>query len=117
MNKNSIIITLGISIILANSLAGIILSFYSLFNWLMSDFIILINTFLLILFVNQKNRDGFKIGILLFFAVSTLLQFMMSIFMKITFQNNYFLIGIIFIYLIQFSLIVITKHISNSTNM
>jgi hypothetical protein len=116
MNKNSIIITLGISIILANSLAGLILSFYSLFNWLISDFIILINTFLLIIFVNRKIIDGFKIGITLIFTLLTLLQFVMSIFMKSTFQNNYLLIGIIFIYLTQFSLGIISKYLSSSVN-
>ena len=106
--KNLILI-IGFGLILLNTLFGLIISFYSVFNWLSVDSVLLINTILLHSIAQSKIKDGFKIGITFLFPLLSLVQIIMGIIMNNSIENNIPLVVILLILFIQFFFFVMAK--------
>jgi hypothetical protein len=100
---------IGIVLFLLNSFVGLIFSKYNFYNWLTNDIIIIINTFLLSLLANSKQKDGFKISLSFILPVIGAIQFIIGSIMQNKTQDNILLITIVFLFSIQFSLLLLGK--------
>lgn len=105
----SIFTYIGIILILLNSLIGIISSSYITFNWLTNDVIILLNTVLLSLVANSKQKDGFKISFSFLLPILGLGQFILGTLMENQLEDNYKLIFIICLFIVQLLFMLLGK--------
>ena len=74
-----IIILSTFVLLVMNLLLGAILSFYGSFNMAISSAVIVVTGLLLYLTDTIHLKDGYKISLMLIFAVSGLLEFVLSI--------------------------------------
>jgi hypothetical protein len=100
---------IGLILILLNSLIGLIISSYSTFNWLTNDIILLINTILLSLIANSKQKDGFKISFSFILPIIGLIQLILGMKMVNHLEDNYKLIFIICLFIIQLLFVLFGK--------
>ena len=106
---SKIIIYLGLLFIFVNTIIGILISNYLLFNWLSVDIILIINSILMYKLSMDNISNGYKIS---FSFISTILCFISIVLGWLSpekYKDNYFLIGFILIMLIQISLYIIIK--------
>lgn len=113
---SKIIIYLGFLIILVNTLIGLLITKYGLFNWLAVDIAVAINIFFLFKISLSNINNGFKISF--FFVNGTLLiaSIIIALLSPSKIQNNYYLITFIFIMLIEGSLFLIAKNLQSLKN-
>jgi hypothetical protein len=102
MRKSSLF--LGLSLIFLNILAGSIFSFYPIFNCILSSFMIGINLVLIQLMYKSYIKDGFKISLSFIFLAIGIIQYGVALFAKQELKNNFLVILIAVLALIQFTL-------------
>jgi ABC-type lipoprotein release transport system permease subunit len=100
---------IGLILILLNSLIGLISSSYSTFNWVTNDVILLLNTVLISLVANSKQKDGFKISFSFLLPVIGLVQLILGSMMMNQFEDNHKLIFIICLFMIQLFFVLLGK--------
>ncbi len=98
--------------LLLNSMVGLILSSYAVFNWMVNDFVILVNVFLLIYLSASNIKDGFKFGVSFLFLIMAILQFLLGLFMESTFNDNWLLIILLITFFTQIGLMLVVKSLS-----
>lgn len=98
--KNSFLI-IGVILLLANIAIGLIVSSYSTFNVCMSSAIIIATTLLLWVMAKSKMKDGFKIGLSFLFALLGLAEFVLAILSPEQYKDNWYLIAIILLVIIE----------------
>jgi hypothetical protein len=109
--KNLILI-FGIGLISINTLIGLIFSSYSIINWVVNDVIIISNSLALYYLSISKQKDAFKISISFLTVILGIIQFILCLFMPQTIENNFILISIVGILVIEVFLISITSYFS-----
>lgn len=103
-----IIIIIGVILLIANLLFGLILSSYEAFNLFVSSLVIAITTILL-LCVNIINlKDGFRISLYVLFSLFGIIEFVLSLFSFKAFENNWFLLLIVLFLAIESILLLVT---------
>lgn len=107
---------IGLILILLNSSIGLISSSYSSFNWVVNDIIIALNTIILSLIANSKQKDGFKISLSFLIPVICLIQLILGMIMQGQFKDNYKLIFIICLFIIQLLFVLLGKVFSKYVN-
>ncbi len=65
------------------------------------DLIIFINTFLLFVLLNSKQKDGFKISFSFLITLIAATQFIFGLIMSNTFENNFSIILITILFFMQ----------------
>ena len=68
--------------LLLNSIVGLILSSYDIFNWIVNDIVILFNTCFFVYLAVSNIKDGFKFGISFLFVFIAIIQFILGRLMK-----------------------------------
>lgn len=106
---SKIIISLGSIVIAVNTIIGLLLSKYLLFNWLSVDIILLINTILLYKLSNDNISNGFKISLSFIYPFLCFVSIVLAFLSPIKIKDNYFLIGFTILILIQISIYIIVK--------
>jgi hypothetical protein len=109
----NIFLIIGILFILLNSIFGIIISNYNVFNILFVDLSLLLTTLIYYYLYNSLILDGFKIGFTLLFAFTGFIRLMCSFFSPNEIINNFALIFFIILLCIEITLIYIGKHLNN----
>jgi hypothetical protein len=107
---------IGLILILLNSLIGLISSSYSTFNWVTNDVIILLNTVLLSLIANSKQKDGFKISFSFILPIIGLVQLILGTMIENKLEDNYKLIFIICLFVVQLLFVLLGKVFSKYVN-
>jgi hypothetical protein len=102
--KNSILIV-GISLLVLNTVIGLVLSGYSNFNFLFADLSILLTTGFMYYLLNSSIADGFKIGLGFFTVLLGLGKFSCAVFSPERIENN--IAFIIFVCLIFLELVAV----------
>jgi hypothetical protein len=110
----SIYLAFGFIAILINSLIGLMFTSYPIFNWLLSDVVIIINVFLLHLLSQSKISDGFKIGLTFVFSTLGLIMFLLSIKSESRLENNIMLAIVVILLSIQMVLLIITNSLKTN---
>ena len=107
MKKTFLII--GLLILLANIAIGLIVSSYSIFNMCASSLVIVANTLLLAFIAKSKIKDAFKIPLTLLFVLLGIIQFVLAILSPEQYKDNWYLIAIIILVIIESIFIVISS--------
>lgn len=108
-----IIIFSCIVLLIANLLFGAILSFYGEFNVAISSVVIVVTGLLLYLTDIIRLKDGYKISLMLIFAVGGLLEFVLSLIAPNRLIDNWWLILVIGLMVAEAILLIITNTVSN----
>tara|TARA_B110000285_G_scaffold60337_1_gene69231 strand:+ start:370 stop:708 length:339 start_codon:yes stop_codon:yes gene_type:complete len=90
----------GILAILMNSLAGIVLSSFPVYNWILADISILFSTGFIFVLYTRFLDNAFKIAFTLLFLISGLIRYVLSLLAHSELENNWvilFMGGILFI--------------------
>ena len=90
----------GIITILMNSLAGIILTSFPTYNWVLADVSILFSAGLIFVLYTRFLDNAFKIAFTFLFLISGLIRYVLSLFANSEIENNWILLmigGILFI--------------------
>ncbi len=95
----NIFLTFGAITILFNSLAGVILTSFSTYNWILADVSILFSTLLIFVLYTRFFDNAFKIAFTFLFLISGLIRYVLSLFATSGFENNRILLligGVLF---------------------
>lgn len=103
---------IGLLLIAVNTIIGLLISNYLPFNWLSVDVILIINTILLSRLSSEKISDGYKISLSFIYPFLCFVSIVLALLSPEKFKDNYYLIGFIFILLIEVSLFLIAKNIN-----
>ena len=98
---------LGIGLIFLNIFASSILSFYPIFNCILSSFVIAFKLTLSQIIYKSNIKDGFKISLSFILLVIGIIQYGIALFTKQELKNNFLMILIAILILIQFTLFVL----------
>lgn len=109
--KNSILVV-GMSLVILNTLIGLILRDYSNFNLLFADLSIILSTVFLYFLFNSSISDGFKIGVGFFTVFIGLGKFLCAVFSPQKMENNILLIIFISLVFVEFSVVLLAKLMS-----
>ena len=102
--------------LVANLLAGAILSFYGWCNVAMSSMVIAITGFLLYLINAIHLKDAFKLSLMVLFVIAGTFEFVFSLIAPNRFKDNWWLILVIFLITFEVILLIITNIISKKIN-
>jgi hypothetical protein len=108
---SKITIYIGSLLIAVNTIIGLLISNYSPFNWLSVDAILIINTILLSRLSSEKMSDGYKISLSFIYPFLGLVSIVLAVLSPDKFKDNFYLVGFIFILLIEISLNLIAKNL------
>ena len=95
----------GILAILFNSLAGVILSNYPSFNWVLADVSILVTAGLIYALYFKYLDNTFKAVFTFLFLISGLIRYLLCLFSPSELENNWFILmiaGLIFMEVLIF---------------
>ncbi len=109
--KNITLIT-GIILLLANLLLGSTLSAYPAFNMWLNCGVIATTTTLLYILRCISLKDGFYISLSMLFGTLGIAEFILGLFAPEQYKNNWYLIAITFIVVIEAVILTITSVIS-----
>ncbi len=107
-----IIIYLGSLLVAANTIIGLLISNFLPFNWISIDVILIINTVLLSKLSNDNISNGYKISLSFVYPFLCFVSIVLAFLSPEKFQDNYYVIGFIFILLIEVSLYLIAKKLN-----
>ena len=108
------IITLGIILCVLNLLVGLILSAYGWQNVVCSTMAVIVTTAFSLMGISTSIKDGFKLRLLLLFSVVGLIQFLLAALMPSTFTDNWCLIAILVLLVVEIAIFIITKKVSTA---
>jgi hypothetical protein len=91
----------GIIAILMNSLAGIVLTSYPTFNWMLADVNILFSTALIFVLYTRFLDNAFKTAFTFLFLISGLMRYVLSLFAHSELENNWIILLIVGLLLIE----------------
>lgn len=103
---------IGLLGIILNSFIGIILSSYLSFNWVANDIIILVNMILIMILSHSKFKDGFKISFSFILPFIGVVQFITGFFLDNKVEDNFLLILIVGMFIIQLFFMIIGAIVS-----
>lgn len=107
-----IIIIIGVILLVANLLFGLILSSYEAFNLFVSSLVIVTTIALLFCLNVVTLKDGFKISLHILFFILGGIEFVLSLFSSQDFENNWFLLVIVLSLAIQSIILLVTHKVS-----
>lgn len=108
-----IIILSSVVLLVANLLFGAILSFYGGCNVALSSAVIVVTGILLFLTDTINLKDGYKVSLMLLFAIAGVLEFVLSLIAPNRITDNWWLILVIALIAIEVIMLIITNTISN----
>jgi hypothetical protein len=91
----------GILAILFNSLAGVILSNYPSFNWMLADVSILVTTGLIYALYFKYLDNAFKAVFTFLFLISGLIRYMLCLFASSQLENNWFILLMVALFAVE----------------
>ena len=100
-------------LLIANLLCGAILSSYGSCNVALSSSVILVTGILLFLTDTINLKDGYKVSLMLLFAIVGVLEFILSLIAPNRFTDNWWLILVIGLMAAEAILLIITNTVSN----
>ena len=100
-------------LLIANLLFGAILSSYGRCNVALSSSVILVTGILLFLTDTINLEDGYKVSLMLLFAIVGVLEFILSLIAPNRFTDNWWLILVIGLMAAESILLIITNTVSN----
>jgi hypothetical protein len=113
---SKIIIYLGSLLVVVNTINGLLISNYLPFNWLSVDAVLIINTILLYKLSTDNISNGYKISLSFVYPFLCFVSIVLAFLSPNKFKDNYYVIGFVFLMLIEISLYLIAKNIKLISN-
>lgn len=111
MKSTSLII--GCILLVLNLLIGMIISSYETFHVVANSGVIIVNTALLLVLGTLDVKDGFRYSLNLLFPAFALIEFLIVCFSRPEVENNWGLIVILLLLVLQIILLLGAKKMSN----
>jgi hypothetical protein len=99
--------------VVVNTIVGLLLSKYILFNWLSVDIVLIINTILLSKLSTDNISNGYKISLSFIYPLLSVVSILLAIISTNKFVDNYYVIVFIFILLIEISFYIIARNLKS----
>ena len=96
-----IILFFGTILLVVNTAIGLLISNYLAFNWLSVNVILIINSLFLYKTATSQMSNGFKVSLPFIFSLLGFISIVLAVFSPNKFTDNYYLIGLILILLIE----------------
>lgn len=112
-----IILFIGSLFVIVNTIVGLLISKYLLFNWLSVDVVLIINTILIFKLSSDNLSNGYKISLSFVYPVLCVVSVVLAILSPNKFNDNYYVIAFILILLIEISLYLIAKNLKLINNI
>ncbi len=111
-----ILTIVAIVILIINSISGLVLSSYSLFNWLCADVAIILGLVFHLVLNKSSASDGMKISFNLIISFFTIISFLLAVVMPSNIKNNLIFIFLIISISIQILIGIIPKYFTALSN-
>ena len=108
------ILYIGLSILLLNIIAGLLLSAYHPFNMMVNSLIIVVNTAMIMLLSHTKQKTVFVISLSFLFCITEVIQLVFGCIMPEQYKDNWQLMVIMAILIIEIVLFVIANSFSKN---
>lgn len=105
-------IVIGSILLLLNVVFGLMLSSYSTFNWLLNSGIIIVSVVMLYIVSSMELNDGFRVSFNCLFPMFTFIELICGFLAAERFNDNYYLIAIILLVLLQVVMLVSAGYLS-----
>lgn len=112
-----VILFSSVALLVANVLAGLMLSAYNTFNVITTSTIILLTTGLLYATTVVQLKDAFRVSLNFIFAFVGLVLFLLMLFAPHHIQDNWAMIVAIMLIIIEIIVLYLAHWISNKTNL
>ena len=109
-----VLLYIGISILLLNILAGFIISIYHPLNILVNSIIIVTNTIMMVLLSSTKQKTAYTISLSFLFGIAEIIQLVLGCIMPEHYINNWQLLVIISLLIIEIILFIIANIFSKN---
>jgi len=114
---NKAIISIGAIFAVVNLLIGLIVSAYSGVNITVSTVIIVITTLILLAVNNRITlKDGFKVSLNFIIPTIGLIEYLLAVFMPSKFTDNWCLISVIILFVVEAVLLIAAHSVSTKIN-
>ena len=107
-----LVLIFGAIVLLMNTLTGFVLTAYHLFNMCLNDIIIVFTTLLIYFAVKSRLKTAFRISLPVIFSACGIMQFMAGLFSPAGITDNYVLIGIFILAIIEFLILLLVHNIT-----
>ena len=101
ISTQSLVMIIGTMLLLMNTFAGFVLTVYHQFNMILNDVIIVMTTLLIYFVVKSRLKVVFRISLPFIFSVCGIVQFAMGFFSPAGIADNYILIGIVLLVILE----------------
>ncbi|MCQ2211633.1 MAG: hypothetical protein MJZ34_15230 [Paludibacteraceae bacterium] len=109
----SLYVIVGLFALIANVLIGLIVSSYPSFNVGLNSAVIVLTTLLLFVLSSIKLKDAFKISLTLLTCILGCVEFFLGLFANDKFENNWYLVVLVILLLVQGALFMTSYVVSN----
>ena len=109
-----VLLYIGISILLLNIIAGLMLTIYHPFNVMVNSLIIIANTVMIMLLPHTKQKTAFVISLSFLFGIAEIIQLVLGCIMPEQYKDNWQLLLIITLLIIEIILFIITNTLSKN---
>lgn len=107
-----LVLIVGAVVFLMNTFSGFVLTAYNLFNMCLNDVIIVFTTVLIYFAVKSRLKTAFRISLPVIFSVCGIIQFVAGLFSPSGITDNYVLIGIFILAIIEFLILLLVHNIT-----
>jgi len=110
-----VITLLSICLFIVNIALGLILTHFNTFNVVLSCVSIILTTFFLFAVNIIHLKDGYRSSFMFLFTLFGIIQYVLSVLSSNQFKDNWYLIGIIMIAVIEIILLIVSNTVSKKT--
>lgn len=103
---------LGAAILVANMLIGMVITSYTLFNVCVNSVVIIANVLMMYAIASSSLSNGFKISLSMLFPLFALIELVLGFAAPDSFENNWYIVVLTIILLVEFILLSVTGVIS-----
>lgn len=109
------IVLLSVCFLIANIVIGIMLTSFNTFNVVLGSISIIISSIFLLI-VNILNlKEGYRFSLLFLFSICGILQYVLSVLSPNQFSDNWYLISVFLITIVEIALLITTNAVSKKT--
>ena len=112
MNMKQTILILGGILLLANIIAGMMLSSYQWANVGYTSLVICITTCFLLASCQNRMKDGFKPALILLYMIIGIVQFILLALMPAILTDNWYLITSLILFVFDVIVLILAKQLS-----
>lgn len=100
--------------VILNILLGVVIQDYESYNVILSSSVLVGNLIIVLVLLNLRLKDAFKVSLCILFPVMTVTEFVLAVLAPYSFYDNWFIISIMALLSLQIILLLVTTVISKN---